>query len=186
MADRPSIPAEVRREVLVEAGHRCAIQTCRNTADIDLHHIVPWEDCNAHDAANLIALCPNCHRLADRGRIDRKSLHRYKEICQKLTRPPGRHIERELSTESEVKAFIKFDPNQPTDIRDARNISSLSDNGALDFTFTFTEDFDDDRYVVNAIANGSVHFAVTAQTKGSVSLRLMSPCPNIVRLEFRY
>ncbi|HJQ83495.1 MAG TPA: HNH endonuclease [Candidatus Binatia bacterium] len=75
---RPAIPAELRRRVLVEAGHRCAIQTCRHTADVDLHHIIPWERCREHTYDNLIALCPNCHRRADAGEIDRKSLLLYK------------------------------------------------------------------------------------------------------------
>lgn len=74
---RPAIPAEIRRAVLVEAGHRCAIPTCRYPSS-DLHHIIPWETCKAHDFDNLIALCPNCHRRADSGEIDRKSLRLYK------------------------------------------------------------------------------------------------------------
>ena len=74
---RPPIPAELRRRVLVEAGHRCAIPTCRYI-DVDVHHIVPWTQCLAHEYENLIALCPNCHRRADRGEIDRKSLRVYK------------------------------------------------------------------------------------------------------------
>ena len=45
---------------------------------MDIHHIVPWSKCKEHKYENLIALCPNCHRLADRGRIDRKSLKIYK------------------------------------------------------------------------------------------------------------
>lgn len=74
---RPTIPAELRRRVLVEAGHRCAIHTCRHT-DVDVHHIEPWSKCREHRFENLIALCPNCHRRADLGEIDRKSLHMYK------------------------------------------------------------------------------------------------------------
>ncbi len=74
---RPPITAELSRRVLVEAGHRCAIPTCRNP-DVDLHHIVPWERCKSHDFDNLIALCPNCHRRAHNGEIDRKSLLQYK------------------------------------------------------------------------------------------------------------
>jgi hypothetical protein len=66
-----------------------------------------------------------------------------------------------LSAEREIWAFIKFDPNHVTDIRDARNISSLIDKGVLDFTFSFLEDFDDAEYVVDAIGNGSVNFVVT-------------------------
>lgn len=71
------MPAEIRRRVLVEAGHRCAIPTCRYI-EVDIHHIVPWAQCQAHEYDNLIALCPNCHRRADRGDIDRKSLRLYK------------------------------------------------------------------------------------------------------------
>jgi hypothetical protein len=74
---RPPIPAEIRRRVLVEAGHRCAIPTCRYI-EVEIHHIVPWTQCQAHEYDNLIALCPNCHGRADRGEIDRKSLRLYK------------------------------------------------------------------------------------------------------------
>ena len=74
---RPAIPADIKRRVLVEAGHRCAITICRHI-EVDIHHIVPWEDCQTHEYDNLIALCPNCHRRADRGEIDRKSLRIYK------------------------------------------------------------------------------------------------------------
>ncbi|RUP09053.1 HNH endonuclease signature motif containing protein [Hyphomicrobium sp.] len=74
---RPPIPAELRRRVLVEAGHRCAIPTCRYI-EVDVHHIIPWAKCKTHEYENLIALCPNCHRRADRDEIDRKSLRLYK------------------------------------------------------------------------------------------------------------
>lgn len=74
---RTPMPAELRRRVLIEAGHRCAIPTCRHI-EVDVHHIIPWAQCQAHEYDNLIALCPNCHRRADRGDIDRKSLRLYK------------------------------------------------------------------------------------------------------------
>ena len=75
--ERPAVPADLKRRILVEAGHRCAIPTCRYI-EVDVHHIIPWETCQAHEYANLIALCPNCHRRANRGEIDRKSLRIYK------------------------------------------------------------------------------------------------------------
>lgn len=74
---RPAIPAELRRRVLVEAGHRCAIPSCRYI-EVDIHHIIPWSQCNSHEYDNLIALCPNCHRRAGQNEIDRKSLRLYK------------------------------------------------------------------------------------------------------------
>lgn len=45
---RPDIPADIRRAVLVEAGHRCAIPRCNHT-ELDVHHIVPWADCQKHE-----------------------------------------------------------------------------------------------------------------------------------------
>ena len=77
MARRSAIPTDLRRRVLVEAGHRCAIPTCRHI-DVDVHHIIPWEKCKEHKYENLIALCPNCHRRAGRKEIDAKSLRIYK------------------------------------------------------------------------------------------------------------
>ena len=74
---RPPIPSDLRRRVLVEAGHRCAIPTCRHI-DVDVHHIIPWAECHEHKYENLIALCPNCHRRSHKGDIDRKSLRIYK------------------------------------------------------------------------------------------------------------
>ena len=78
MADsRAPIPRELKRRVLVEAGHRCAIPTCRATTT-ELAHITPWAECKVHEFSNLIALCPNCHTRFDRGEIDRKSMTIYK------------------------------------------------------------------------------------------------------------
>ena len=77
MEEKISISADLRRKILVEAGHRCAIPTCRSIV-IDVHHIIPWEKCKKHEYGNLISLCPNCHRRADKGDIDRKSLRMYK------------------------------------------------------------------------------------------------------------
>lgn len=74
---RRTIPTELRRRVLVEAGHRCAIHTCRYP-DVDVHHIEPWAKVREHRFDDLIALCSNCHRRADAREIDRKSLYMYK------------------------------------------------------------------------------------------------------------
>lgn len=75
--ERDAIPADLRRRILVEAGHRCAIPTCRHIK-VEIHHIVPWAKCRVHEYDNLIALCPNCHTQAHDGAIDSKSLRLYK------------------------------------------------------------------------------------------------------------
>ncbi|MFJ4259691.1 HNH endonuclease [Pseudomonas monteilii] len=101
---RPDIPAEIRRAVLVEAGHRCAIPRCHQT-ELDVHHIVPWADCQKHEYSNLIALCPICHRRAHLGDIDKKSLFIYKE---NLAKEFGRHDNGSFQAEAvEIKRRLK-------------------------------------------------------------------------------
>jgi hypothetical protein len=78
MTNRPSIPTGLERDVKIEAGHRCAIPTCRCTT-VEIAHIVPWNEIKEHKFDNLIALCPNCHALYDRDKkIDQKSMMIYK------------------------------------------------------------------------------------------------------------
>ncbi|MFD0496831.1 HNH endonuclease signature motif containing protein [Streptomyces rhizosphaericus] len=74
---RPEIQTALRRAVLVEAGHRCAIPTCRQ-APVDVAHINPWAKVKEHKFENLIALCPTCHARFDRGDIDKRSILQYK------------------------------------------------------------------------------------------------------------
>lgn len=83
---RPPIPADLHRRVLLEAGHRCAVPACKYP-QVDVHHIVAWKKCREHRFENLIALCPNCHRMANRGDIDRKALLMYKARLTALFGP---------------------------------------------------------------------------------------------------
>ena len=72
------IPEQLRRDVLVEAGHRCAIPSCKQTP-VEIAHIIPWETVHEHTFDNLIALCPNCHdRFDKKHEIDRKAMLQYK------------------------------------------------------------------------------------------------------------
>lgn len=82
---RPHIPAELEREILVEAGHRCAIPTCRQIP-VQIDHIRDWAKVREHRAENLIALCPNCHARKTRGEIDVKAMLRYKAQLKELVR----------------------------------------------------------------------------------------------------
>ncbi|MFF0556505.1 HNH endonuclease [Streptomyces sp. NPDC004266] len=76
---RPKIPSELRRRVLIEAGHRCAIPTCKSTP-VEIAHIIPWAKVQKHEFKNLIALCPTCHTRFDdpHSPIDRKAMRQYK------------------------------------------------------------------------------------------------------------
>ncbi|MGW8876386.1 HNH endonuclease [Streptomyces mirabilis] len=97
---RPSIPTELKRTVLLEAGHRCAIPTCRQHP-VEVAHIIPWAKVKEHKFDNLIALCPTCHVRYDRNEIDRKSMLQYKANLEVLNHRYT-DLERQL-----LKAFVR-------------------------------------------------------------------------------
>lgn len=78
MQQRPAIPTETKRRILIEAGYRCAIPTCRFPITENAH-IVSWSESEDHSYENLIALCPNCHTRYDKGEIDRVAIIAYKK-----------------------------------------------------------------------------------------------------------
>lgn len=108
MAKRPPIPTDLERAVLVEAGHRCAITTCRQTP-IEIAHIIGWAKCRRHEFHNLIPLCPTCHTRFDKGEIDRKSMMTYKHQLAMMNRRYG-------SIELRVLKFFAKD-KAPAEIR---------------------------------------------------------------------
>ena len=92
---RDSVPTEIERAVLVEAGHRCAIPTCRATTT-EIAHIVPWAKSRDNSFENLIALCPNCHtRFDQQKQIDRLAMKMYKQNLGILNNRYG-EVERRL------------------------------------------------------------------------------------------
>jgi hypothetical protein len=92
--DRESVPADLKRRVLIEAGHRCSIPTCRQIP-VEIAHIEPWAKVQTHEFHNLIALCPTCHTRFDNGDIDRKSMLIYKQNLALLNSRYG-DIERRI------------------------------------------------------------------------------------------
>lgn len=75
---RPAIPRPLERAVKVEAGHRCAIPTCRQTSALEINHIEPWSEVREHAFENLILLCAVCHGRYTKGEIDRLAMKQYK------------------------------------------------------------------------------------------------------------
>lgn len=77
MPNRPVIPAGIKRTVLTEARHRCAV--CGATGPLEIAHIIPWHSSREHKPEDLICLCPNCHTLADNKKWGEKTLRFYKQ-----------------------------------------------------------------------------------------------------------
>ena len=68
-----------QRLALVEAGHRCAIPTCRHPTT-EVAHIVPESQSHDDSFENLIALCPKCQNKE----IDAQSIRMYKRNLEIL------------------------------------------------------------------------------------------------------
>jgi len=108
MADRPSLPRALERAVKVEAGHRCAIPTCRQHP-VENAHVEPRKPDGSNDVFdNLIALCPTCHTRYDKGEIDRTSMRQYKANLSVLNSRYGdleRRLLQEYADDPEAKVI---------------------------------------------------------------------------------
>src|SRR5258708_1616521 len=73
---RPEIPAEIKRQLMVECGHRCAC--CGEATSLEKAHIIPWGNNKEHKAENLLVLCAVCHTRSHDEEWDRLTLLAYK------------------------------------------------------------------------------------------------------------
>lgn len=80
-----------------------------------------------------------------------------------------------------VAGYITFNPNAAEFI-EASDISSLTDNGTLDFTINFSRVVSD--YVFNYYGNGPVVLRSATQTPHGVRLVFQEPAPDRVTIVF--
>jgi 5-methylcytosine-specific restriction endonuclease McrA len=59
--------AKLRAQVLARDRDRCRV--CGATEQVEVHHIVAAADGGANEASNLVSLCAEHHRAAERGEI---------------------------------------------------------------------------------------------------------------------
>ena len=87
MGDRQAIPAELERAVMLEAGYRCAVPTCRTVSPLHIEHIEDYARVQKHEFHNMIVLCANCHGMKGVGprRLDRKALRQLKVNLGRVT-----------------------------------------------------------------------------------------------------
>jgi len=81
---RPAIPRQIRRQVVAEAGGSCG--WCGRDGAYDIHHILGFSETRRHVAEELIPLCPDCHRLEQRGRLTLEELLQRKQELARGTR----------------------------------------------------------------------------------------------------
>jgi hypothetical protein len=80
MPKRKSIPVDIKRLVLHEAGYKCASPVCRGILTLDIHHLVPVSENGDNEPDNLLALCPTCHALHHQKIISRESIRSWKML----------------------------------------------------------------------------------------------------------
>lgn len=81
------------------------------------------------------------------------------------------------------ETYIRFNPNTVT-ILESWNISSIIDNGILDFTICFASAFPNTDYVFQIGSNGNLVTKVLEQSVGSIRIKFDEPCPDFVDINF--
>jgi predicted restriction endonuclease len=91
MNKRKSIPAELEKELYMEAGWRCAVPSCRVSKPLEMAHIEPVKPNGETDNFNnIIVLCRNCHAGFDE-RTDKRMTQAMIKIKQNLMILNGRY-----------------------------------------------------------------------------------------------
>src|SRR5262245_32608370 len=110
---RPAIPRELERALLIEAGYRCAIPTCRAVRPLEIDHIEDYAKVKEHKFENMIVLCGNCHGMKGEGprELNRAALRQFKANLSLLNHRYG-DLERRLLDEfaRHPEERIKFLP----------------------------------------------------------------------------
>jgi hypothetical protein len=124
---RHPVPEPVKRDILIEAGYRCAIPRWM-VHTLEIAHIVSYEESGGDNSReNLIALCPNHHTMYDvEKKIDRKAM---KIIKNKLGIINGRY------NDFEQRVFRHFanHPEEPNfEFTDAVEVEILLFNAVED------------------------------------------------------
>jgi len=151
---RQTIPDSLRRQVLTEAGYRCAVPTCRGILALDLHHMVEVQEGGGNTLSNLIALCPTCHALYTRGTISKDAIYAYKSTLVSLNAAFDRDA---------VDNLLFLGISSP------RGNLIISGDGVLRFSTLIAAGYADYLLLANN-ANQLVTYTVSLTTKGAALL----------------
>lgn len=86
------IKPPLKLQLIREAGEKCANPGCSNWR-AHIHHIKQWAIYKAHNAGDMIAVCPSCHDAIHHGRlgIDDEVLYQWKGISRPAA-PSATHV----------------------------------------------------------------------------------------------
>lgn len=146
--DRPSIPAELQRRLLVDCGHRCSV--CGEPTSLENAHIIPWSMKKEHSFENLIVLCAVCHARSEKEKWNEQEMREYK------SRPWVARYRDVPTTRDGTKLRLTFDGSRSTfELDKERAIAAIE--AALDLNRGSV--------VVVSIHEGSVILTISAPTE---------------------
>jgi len=79
--------AWVRKQAIEKYGNRCEL--CSYSAIVETHHVVPKYKGGLHEISNLMVMCPNCHALVTRKKIEinsRNEISKVKKLIKRAVR----------------------------------------------------------------------------------------------------
>jgi hypothetical protein len=123
------IKPEQKRQLLAEAGQKCANPGCANWR-LHIHHIRHWAVYKAHDSEHMIAICPACHDAAHIGpiKISDDTLYLWKGIVRP-SEPDSAHLYIEPSQDLKLLTG----PIALKTIHDRLTVFELSERNYLKF-----------------------------------------------------
>ena len=89
---RKKIRPDVKRQIMGEAGNKCANPGCSNWR-VHIHHIKHWAIYQSDDPSILIAVCPSCHDAIHHGSLEftDEILYAWKGI-ERPAKPNATHV----------------------------------------------------------------------------------------------
>lgn len=89
---RKKIKPAVKRQIIEEAGNKCANPGCSNWR-VHIHHIKHWAIYQSDDPSILIAVCPSCHDAIHHGALEFSDelLYEWKGI-ERPDKPNASHV----------------------------------------------------------------------------------------------
>src|SRR5688572_20162759 len=104
--NRPAIPAKIKREILIECGHRCAV--CGTPFPLEFAHIIPWRKSKEHKVEDLICLCAGCHERADHENWGELVLYEYKQNPRVNTMHSNTNPSQEAQSRLQINLNFNF------------------------------------------------------------------------------
>ncbi len=64
-----SIPAALRKKVLLRDGCTCQAPGCGKKIYLTVHHLIAFAICGIHNISSMVTLCTACHALVYEGKL---------------------------------------------------------------------------------------------------------------------